>query len=438
MPARAAAAGWRCGSFRSCTPIRSTCWSEASRSARRATARSGRSPASTSCGARVRDGLPTASARRLSGPTNRHAPTTGASSANLRPLADNDWRSAGAGASMDDTPGAASTRDEICDLSAVELVARMRSKDLSAREVMTAHLAQIERVNPKVNAIVTLVAERAMAGAARADEAMARGEAAGVAARPAGGAQGSGRYGGHPHDARLAVLPRQRADPGRRHRDAASAPPARSPAARRTRRSSAPDRRPSTTVFGATRNPYDLTKTCGGSSGGAAVALACGMVPIADGSDMGGSLRNPAAFCNVVGLRPSPGRVPRVRGQLVAARRCPVRWRDRSPTWRSSSARSRDTTRAARSRSRRTPARFRAPLERDFKGVRVAWWRGLGGIPFEPEIRQVVDANRRVFESLGLHRRGSRARLRRRGRGVPGAAIHGQPSAVCAARPRAP
>ena len=63
-------------------------------------------------------------------------------------------------------------------------------------------------------------------------------------------------------------------------------------------------------VFGSTLNPYDLTKTCGGSSGGAAVALACGMLPIADGSDMGGSLRNPASFCGVVGLRPSPGRVP--------------------------------------------------------------------------------------------------------------------------------
>ena len=63
-------------------------------------------------------------------------------------------------------------------------------------------------------------------------------------------------------------------------------------------------------VFGATRNPFDLSKTCGGSSGGAAVALALGMVPIADGSDTGGSLRNPAAFCNVVGFRPSPGRVP--------------------------------------------------------------------------------------------------------------------------------
>ena len=71
-------------------------------------------------------------------------------------------------------------------------------------------------------------------------------------------------------------------------------------------------------MFGATLNPYDTTKTCGGSSGGAAVALACGMLPIADGSDMGGSLRNPASFCNVVGLRPSPGRVPVVAGARPA------------------------------------------------------------------------------------------------------------------------
>ncbi|MCH2200996.1 MAG: amidase family protein, partial [Fuerstiella sp.] len=63
-------------------------------------------------------------------------------------------------------------------------------------------------------------------------------------------------------------------------------------------------------IFGTTLNPYDTSKTCGGSSGGAAVALACGMVPIADGSDTGGSLRNPANFCNVVGFRTAPGRVP--------------------------------------------------------------------------------------------------------------------------------
>ena len=64
-------------------------------------------------------------------------------------------------------------------------------------------------------------------------------------------------------------------------------------------------------VFGATHNPYDLTKTCGGSTGGGAVAIACGMVPLADGSDMGGSLRNPPNFCNVVGSAPRRARVKR-------------------------------------------------------------------------------------------------------------------------------
>src|SRR6185503_18348777 len=70
--------------------------------------------------------------------------------------------------------------DDLCDLDAVDLVARIRRKDLSAREVMTAHLARIERVNPRVNAIVTLVAERALADAARADELTARGGPLGV------------------------------------------------------------------------------------------------------------------------------------------------------------------------------------------------------------------------------------------------------------------
>jgi amidase len=124
------------------------------------------------------------------------------------------------------------------------------------------------------------------------------------------------------------------------------------------------------------------------------------MLPIADGSDAGGSLRNPPAFCNVVGLRPSPGRVA-----------------SESTSWAPFSVSgpiARTTADVALFLSviagpnPRSPlsiqedgARFRAPLGRDFKGVRVAWWRGLGGIPFEPEIRRVVDGNRTVFESLG-------------------------------------
>ena len=82
----------------------------------------------------------------------------------------------------------AAGQSELCEMSAVELAARLARKQVSAREVMTAHLAQIERVNPKINAIVTLVAEQAMAGAAKADDAIMRRDPVGVLARPAGGA----------------------------------------------------------------------------------------------------------------------------------------------------------------------------------------------------------------------------------------------------------
>jgi amidase len=124
------------------------------------------------------------------------------------------------------------------------------------------------------------------------------------------------------------------------------------------------------------------------------------MLPIADGSDMGGSLRNPPAFCNVVGLRPSPGRVA---GESTS-------WSPLSvsgPIARSVADVALFLSAIAGPDPRNPlsidedPAKFRTPLGRDFKGVRVAWWRGLGGIPFEPEIRRVVDGNRKVFEDLG-------------------------------------
>ena len=155
-------------------------------------------------------------------------------------------------------------------------------------------------------------------------------------------------------------------------------------------------------VFGVTSNPYDLSKTCGGSSGGAAVALACGMTPLADGSDHASSLRNPAAFCGVVGLRPAPGRVP---------------------TWPASNPWSTLSVDGPMARNvadlafylsalagpdPRSPisisesgAQFAGDLSRDFKGVRVAWFKDLGGVPFERTIRASVNAQRKVFERLG-------------------------------------
>jgi amidase len=155
-------------------------------------------------------------------------------------------------------------------------------------------------------------------------------------------------------------------------------------------------------VFGATLNPYDLTRTCGGSSGGAAVALACGMVPLADGSDLGGSLRNPASFCNVVGFRPSPGRVPSHPAPLAwstLAVEGPMARTVRDVAFLLSVMAGPDP---------RSPisinesgAVFAQPLERDFKGARIAWSRNLGRYPVQPAVNEVCDQAIPIFSELG-------------------------------------
>lgn len=288
---------------------------------------------------------------------------------------------------------------ELCYLSAIDLAAQIRSRKISARELLAAHLKQIERVNPRVNAIVTLATERAMADAARADEALARGRPLGVlhglpvAHKDLADTQGIRTTYGSPfyrdqvptHDA--LIVSRIRAA------GAVSVGKTNTPefgAGSQT----------FNTVFGATRNPYDPGRTCGGSSGGAAVALACGMVPIADGSDQGGSLRNPAAFCNVVGFRPSPGRVPSESGSWLPLSVSGPMARSVADVAFFLSAIAGPDPRSPLSIAE-DGARFRAPLDRTFKGVRIAWWRGLGGIPFEAEIRRVVNDARKTFVDLG-------------------------------------
>jgi amidase len=200
--------------------------------------------------------------------------------------------------------------DDICLAKAVDLARLLRRKKISAREVLEAHLARIEAVNPKVNAIVTLVAEQAHKKALELDEQAAKGRFAGplhglpVAHKDlqdtAGirTTYGSPLFKDHVPTRSTTLVERiQRAG------------------AVTIGKTNVPEfgagSQTFNPVFGASRNPYDLSKTTGGSSGGAAAALACGMVPIADGSDTGGSLRNPGAFCSVVGFRTSPGRVPR-------------------------------------------------------------------------------------------------------------------------------
>ena len=281
------------------------------------------------------------------------------------------------------------------------LAAQFRKKKLSARELLDAQLAQIARVNPKVNAIVTLVADQAMAKAKECDEAAARGRFLGrlhglpVAHKDLQDTQGIRTTYGSPlfkdHVPTADTLLIQRIHEA----GAVTLGKTNTPEFGAGSQTFNP-------VFGATKNPHDLTKTCGGSSGGAAVALACGMVPIADGSDTGGSLRNPASFCGVVGFRPSPGRVPSIptRSAWTTISVVGPMARNVADCAFFLSAMAGPDPRSPLS-IHEDGARFAKPLERDCKGVRVAWFKDLGGVPFDRRVREVIDARRQTFESLG-------------------------------------
>src|SRR3569832_566158 len=155
-------------------------------------------------------------------------------------------------------------------------------------------------------------------------------------------------------------------------------------------------------VFGATRNPYDLSKTCGGSSGGSAVALATGMVPLADGTDMGGSLRCPANFCNVVGLRPSLGRVPTVPA-LDAWGNLSVNGPMARTVAELALYLSVITGPDARDPISidEDPAIFRRPQKQKNKNKHKARSPDLGGLPLDESVKKVIEGQRQVFESLG-------------------------------------
>jgi amidase len=295
--------------------------------------------------------------------------------------------------------GGQRSAEELCDLTATELAARIRRKDVSAVEVMAAHLARIERVNSRINAIVTLVAERALADASAADSQLARGTAVGPL---------HGLPIAHKDLFNTAGIRTTFGSPQFRDNvpttDALIVRRARAAGAITVGKTNTPEFGAGSNtfnpVFGPTRNPYDTRKTVGGSSGGAAAALRCGMVPIADGSDTGGSLRNPAAFTNVVGLRPTPGRVPDDDGSWSPLSTGGPMARNVADLALLLSALAGPHAPDPLSLSD-DPAMFRRPLGRDFKGVRIAWFTNLGGVPFEPEIVRVVNATRQAFVDLG-------------------------------------
>lgn len=294
------------------------------------------------------------------------------------------------------------SNNDICLLTARELAGLLQRRELSAREVVEAHLDRVELLDPQVNAVVTLTAERARQEAKAADDRLAAGAVTGPlhglpmahkdTHRTAGirTTFGSLTMKDHVPDEDELVIERVRAA------GAITIGKTNTP-------EFAAGSQTFNEIFGATRNPYDLSKTVGGSSGGAAAALATGMHPLADGSDMGGSLRNPAAFCNVAGLRPSPGRVPSypseaawstvsVQGPMartvgdVALLLSVMAGPDaRSPI------------------SLEEPgSAFAPPLDGGVQGLRVAWAPDLGGsVPVESAVTETLSRQISVFEDLG-------------------------------------
>jgi amidase len=344
----------------------------------------------------------------------------------------------------------------LCDTSAVELSRLLRTRQVSAREVMQAHLARIHEINPKLNVIVALLDDDRCLALADAADARAWHEIRafpGAAPRPKLGAalpplfgfpmafkdlqpvvgfpctRGSRAFEDFHPDADSVLVERLKAAGGL-------------PIGKTNTPEFGMGSHTFNDVYGLTRNAVDPTKSAGGSSGGAAVALATGMLPLADGSDLGGSLRNPASFNGVVGMRPSVGLVPNAPALMPYYNLSVVGPMARSvedvafflsimagsdardpssmpsEAGRASDGANSSPSRAAirrterENRARRASRRrswrilqsgqgIRDALARDFREVRVAWSPDLGSLPLEPAVRRVIDARRTVFEDLG-------------------------------------
>jgi amidase len=292
--------------------------------------------------------------------------------------------------------------DDLCFRPATELTGLLRSREISARELLDAHLDRIERLDPSVNAIVTLDAPGARAAADAADAALAAGEPVGplhglpVAHKDTHATGGMRTTWGSPLHTDTVPL-----------RDELVVARLRSAGAIRVGKTNVPEfaagSQTFNTVFGATHNPYRHGLSAGGSSGGAAAALAAGFVPLAEGSDMGGSLRNPAAFCNVVGLRPTPGRVPTwpaAMGWSQLSVQGPM-GRTVADVALQLSVLAGPDPRVPISLSD-DPAGFAAPLPDSLAGLRVAWAPDLGGrVTVDPAITSVLASSAAAFAVLG-------------------------------------
>ncbi|NML17827.1 amidase [Azohydromonas caseinilytica] len=301
-------------------------------------------------------------------------------------------------------PDAAPAGADIVELDARALSRAIAERRVSCREVMQAYLAQIERFNPQVNALVSLQpAEELLRQADERDAQLARGERLGWMhgfpqapkdlAATAGIVTTMGSLTLKSH------VPRE---------DAAVVERVRRAGAILIGKSNTPEfglgSNTYNRVFGITRNAFDPGRSAGGSSGGAAVALALRLLPVADGSDMMGSLRNPAAWNNVVGFRPSLGRVPSVPARDVFYQQLATE----GPMARSVadaalllSVQAGFDPRSPLSLDE-DPACFAAPLRREFKGARIGWLGDYGGyLATEPGLLALCTQALHHFESLG-------------------------------------
>lgn len=280
------------------------------------------------------------------------------------------------------------------------MLALLRNQEVSCRELLDAHIERIERLNPKINAIVTQTFEQAKRMSDELDK-------YGNDQKPLFGLPVAHKDLVNTKDVRTThgfppfaeFVPRQDAWIVSRMRDAGAIMVGKTNVPEFGAGSHTFNR-----VFGATRNPYDLTRTVGGSSGGAAAALCSRMIPLADGSDTGGSLRNPAAFCNVVGFRPSPGRIP--AGPNGDS------WTDLSQL--GPMARTVEDVALLFSvlagpeprafRVLETPgSSFRELFPVEVKGLRVAITEDFGSLPVERPIREVISAFASILENHGAH-----------------------------------
>jgi amidase len=292
---------------------------------------------------------------------------------------------------------------DIVMMDAVGLGAAIAARQVSCVEVMTAHLNQVEALNPKVNAIVALQDRDALMVQARlCDDQVARGEIPGPlhgfphAVKDLAWVKGIVSTSGSP--ILKDFVPTEDALFVERLRAAGAVfiGKTNTPEFGKGSHSYNP-------VYGVTRNPYDTSKSAGGSSGGAAVALALRMVPLADGSDYGGSLRNPAGWNNVFGFRTSFGVVPAAGPEVwlptmgvvgPMARSVPdlalllsvlAGYDPRAPLSADGAG-----------------ARFLEPLEADFSGNRIAWLGDFNGFaPHEPGVLDVCRTALKTFEDLG-------------------------------------